>query len=59
MTISSGLDAKNKDLSAVQLAVLGLCTFAFVVIGGLMVLKATGGIDDQAPRPAMPAAQSR
>jgi len=51
MTISSGIDAKNKDLSAAQLLVVGLCTFAFVVIGGVMVLKASGRIDQQSAAP--------
>jgi hypothetical protein len=60
VTISSGVHAKNKDLSAIQLAALGLCTFAFVVIGGLMVLKASGRIGHQAADPpAVIAAQAR
>lgn len=50
--MTSETDNDRKELKGIQLAALGVCTFILVVVGGLLVLNASGGLKRVDPAPA-------
>lgn len=47
--MSNDAETDGKQLNGLQLAALGVCTFIFVVVGGMLVLYESGGLKRSAP----------